>query len=559
MARKRQEPDGKKIIVTPETLWHIAVYIRLSREDGNEESESVINQKKILNEYLEDSFVGQFEVVDFYIDDGLTGTDDTRESFMRMVQDIEVGRVNCVVCKTLSRAFRNYADQGYYLEQYFPLKNVRFISMGDPKVDTFINPDAITGLEVPITGLMNDRFAAKTSADIRRTFNTKRRNGEFIGAFAPYGYLKDPDDKNRLILDEEIVPIKRDIYNWLVHESMSLRGVALKLNEMGIPNPTAYKRSRGLNYNNPRVKDNDGLWVGTTIRRMMLDQMNLGHMVQGKQRVVSYKVHDRISVPENEWFIVPNTHEATFTQEEYDALERVLRRDTRTPNGKRTVHLFSGFLRCFDCKKALQRSIAKERVYYACRTYREKSKEKCTKHSIRVDLLETAVLTAIQTHIALIDSLLEAVDKINQSPVVDTKSKRIEKMLRDKHRETERTKTLSDGLYVDWKAGEITHEDYRRMKTKFEEQLEQLSAAVQALEDEKQRMGQGITRESTVFTEFARHRNIRQLDRTVLVELVDTIYVHEDKEITVAFRFADEMERIVEFVEINAQGEWKAA
>ena len=164
--------------------WLVAVYIRLSREDGGEESGSVINQKKILTEYMEKQFLGQYVLVDFYVDDGLSGTDDTRASFMRVIQDIEDGRVNCVVCKTLSRAFRNYSDQGYYLESYFPQKKVRFISTGDPKIDTFTNPEAITGLEVPITGLMNDRYAAKTSDDVRRTFDHKRRNGEFIGALA---------------------------------------------------------------------------------------------------------------------------------------------------------------------------------------------------------------------------------------------------------------------------------------------------------------------------------------------------------------------------------------
>ena len=185
MGRKKQQLDNIEIVTKrTEIVWRIAVYIRLSREDGNEESESVVNQKKILSEYLEQYFEGQFILVDFYIDDGLTGTDDTRESFMRMIQDVESGKANCVVCKTLSRAFRNYADQGYYLEQYFPLKNVRFISTGDPKIDTYTNPEAITGLEVPITGLMNDRYAAKTSSDVRRTFDHKRRRGEFIGALA---------------------------------------------------------------------------------------------------------------------------------------------------------------------------------------------------------------------------------------------------------------------------------------------------------------------------------------------------------------------------------------
>ena len=532
-------------------VWRIAVYIRLSKEDGNQESESVINQKKILKEYLEKYFEDQYVIVDFYIDDGLTGTDDTRADFMRMVQDIEQGNVNCMICKTLARAFRNYSDQGYYLEYYFPQKNVRFISTGDPKIDTFTNPEAITGLEVPITGLMNDRFAGRTSSDVRRTFNTKRRNGEFIGAFPPYGYLKHPDNKNQLILDEETAAVKRDMLYWIIRDGMSLNGVAKKLNELGIPNPTAYKRSKGWNYCNPKVKENDGLWVGSTVRRILLDKVNLGHMVQGKQRVVSYKVHDKISVPEEEWFVKENTHEPTFTQEDYDTLVGLLQRDTRTPNGERKVHLFSGFLRCNDCHKALQRKSAKGMVYYACRTYTEKSKEKCTKHSIRVDVLESAVLAAIQGQVALLDSLSELVDEINRAPVVDTQSKRINKLLGEKYRELEKTRKLSDGLYVDWKSGEITHEDYRRMKENFEDQIAMTSTAIENLEKEQRRIGQGINCKNEIFAEFLKYKNIKRLDRNVLVELVDTIYVHEDKEITIVFQFADELQSILEFIEMN--------
>ena len=535
-------------------IWYIAVYIRLSREDDNQsDSDSVINQKKILQEYLEQCFEGEFEIVDTYVDDGLTGTDDTRESFMRMVQDIEAGRVNCMLCKTLSRAFRNHSDQSYYLEEYFVQKNVRFISTGDPKVDTFINPDIIYGLEVPITGLMNDRYAARISADIRRTFNTKRRRGEFIGAFPPYGYLKDPENKNRLILDEEIVPVKRDIYNWLVRDGMSLRGIALKLNELGIPNPTAYKHSKGWNYNNPRSKQNDGMWAGSAIRRMMLDQMNLGHMVQGKQRVVSYKVHDRISVPKDEWFIVPNTHEATFTQEEYNTLVHLLQRDTRAANGERKIHLFSGFMRCYDCKKAMHRKTSSGRVYYFCRTYADKSKTSCTKHAIREDLIEATALAAIQAQVALLESLCGIVERINQAPKIDTQSRRIEKLLQEKHRELEKTRERCDGLYDDWKNGDITQDAHRRLKIRYEEKEEQLSAIITKLEEEQRQMGQGVDSDDEMFKAFLKHRNIRLLDRNVLVELVDTIHVHESKELTIDFRFADELERILEFVELNGQ------
>ena len=165
--------------------WRVAAYIRLSREDGNDESLSVVNQKKIIAEFLAASFQGEYILCGQYVDDGVSGTDYDRPEFQRMLQDIRTGRINCVVCKNLSRAFRNYSDQGYFLESFFPLHGTRFIALGEPRVDSFLNPEMIHGLEIPISGLMNDRYAAKTSSDIRRTFDTKRRRGEFIGACAP--------------------------------------------------------------------------------------------------------------------------------------------------------------------------------------------------------------------------------------------------------------------------------------------------------------------------------------------------------------------------------------
>ena len=566
MGRKRQADDARGEWNSPQqsneaprqVVWKIAVYIRLSREDGGEESQSITNQKKILVEYLQSRFLGQYEIVDYYIDDGLTGTDDARESFMRMIADVEAGRANCVLVKTLSRAFRNHADQGYYIEEYFVQKKVRFISTGDPCIDTYLNPEVIHGLEVPITGLMNDRYAAKISADVRRTFNHKRRNGEFIGGFAPWGYLKDPSNKNKLILDENIVPVKRDMFSWVVNEGLSLAGVAKRLNAQGVPNPTAYKRQQGLKYHSACADKTDGLWGGGSVKEQLLNPVNLGHMVQGKQRVVSYKVHDRVKLPESEWFVVHNTHEPTFTQAEYDALVAALKRDTRRPNGVHTLHLFSGFMRCFGCGMALQRKAAKGHVYYACRTYREKSNFLCTKHSIRVDRLEAAVLAALQTQVTLVDDLASAVQSITAATLTGAKSVRIEMALRDKLRETQRTNTLIDGLYVDWKTGDLTDEDYRRLKAKFTQQLNQLAMAIEHLTEEQHKGCQSATLDYSTFNAFAKHRNLQTLDRAVLLKLVDKIHVHQGNEITVTFRVADELAQIMESIQINAQADLTA-
>lgn len=251
MARVRKNTKVEK---SRRQIWKVAVYIRLSKDDGNDESLSVTNQRKIIQEYLEHTFGDEYVLVDYYVDDGQSGTTDyERIDFQRMIHDVETGKVNCIICKTLSRAFRNYSDQGYFLERVFPLHGTRFISIGDPVIDTYLNPEVIQGLEVPMAGLLNDRYAARTSNDIRRTFDTKRRNGEFIGAFAPYGYKKNPENKNHLVIDEEAAQIVQNIYHWFVHDGMSKAGIVKHLNELGVPTPSVYKQQKGLKHVTPNA------------------------------------------------------------------------------------------------------------------------------------------------------------------------------------------------------------------------------------------------------------------------------------------------------------------
>ena len=293
MARIRRTSDPRAN--STQAIWKIGKYIRLSRDDGNVVSESVVNQNKILDDEIPAFFEdGLYEVIDTYIDDGTSGTTDLeRRDFQRMIGDMKSGRINCIIVKNLSRAFRNSANQGHFLEEFIPLYNTRFISLYQPRIDTFLDPEVVHSLEVSITGFMNEQYAYKTSADVRRTFRHKRENGEFIGAFAPYGYSKDPADKNALVIDEDAAQTIRDIFTWFITDGMSKAGIAKRLNELGVPNPTAYKRSKGFRYENPHATQNDGLWNPTTITRMLQDPVYIGVMRQGKQRVISYKVHKR--------------------------------------------------------------------------------------------------------------------------------------------------------------------------------------------------------------------------------------------------------------------------
>lgn len=549
MARIRK--SARNPAVSKQIFWKVGKYIRLSREDGNIVSESVVNQDKILNDEIPGFFEGSlYEITDTYIDDGTSGTTDLeRQDFQRMVQDMKCGRINCIIVKNLSRAFRNSANQGHFLEEFIPLYNTRFISLYQPRIDTFLEPEIVHSLEVSITGFMNEQYAYKTSADVRRTFQHKRENGEFIGAFAPYGYMKDPQDKNALLIDEEAARVVRDIFHWFLSEGMSKAGIAKRLNAYGILNPAAYKRAKGFHYENPHCKYNDGLWSPSTIARILQNPLYIGVMRQGRQKVISYKVHKRTAVPEDEWFVVENAVPAVIETEIFQAVQGLHKRDTRAAPGKQEVYLFAGLIRCAGCGKGMARHTAKGHVYYQCRTYQDKSKTICTKHSVSLDRLEKAVLAAVQMQIGFVITLPEIIDEINRTPVVHAEALRLNTLLEQRTKELEKLTGVLDSLYIDWKTGDITHDQYCRMKARFDEQARQLQEKIVLIQREYESIAQGAGPEDPYLTSFLTHRNIDHLSRGLLVELVNTIYVHENKGIEIEFNFADQYRRIAGYME----------
>ena len=532
-----------------EPFWKIGLYIRLSKEDENEdESESIINQEKILRDFVDSYFEpGTFVIVDVFADDGLTGTDTERPSFKRLEGCIVRKEVNCIIIKSLARGFRNLADQQKFLEEFIPINGARFICTGAPFIDTYANPHSASGLEVPIRGMFNEQFAATTSEEIRKTFKMKRERGEFIGAFATYGYKKDPNNKNSLLVDDEAAEVVKSIYHWFVNEGYSKMGIAKRLNQMGEPNPVTYKKKKGLRYNNPNSGKNDGLWSAATIARILQNKIYTGAMVQGRHRVISYKVHKQISVPEDEWYIVPNTHEAIIDRATFEKAQALHTRDTRTFPGKKKIYLMSGFIRCSECQKAMRRKTARNIGYYSCRSYTDK--RICSKHTIRQDKLENAVLAALQMQIALVDHLADEIKHIKNEPVTDRERKLLSHSLKQAENQQKQYNDASDSLYLDWKSGEITKDEYRRLKGKIAEQIQQIQANVSYLKEELQIISDGIGIDDPYLTVFLTCQNIQSLNRGILAELINAIWVHENGEITIDFNFADEYQRIVDQME----------
>ncbi|MBS5403156.1 MAG: recombinase family protein [Enterocloster sp.] len=541
-------------------VWRIAIYIRLSKEDARsfDESESVSNQRAIIEEHIAGFNDGdEYIIVDEYVDDGISGTtDDEREDFQRMLSDIKKGRINCVIVKDLARSFRNYSDQGYYLDDWFPRFNVRFISLYHQPLDSYKEPQNMRSIAVPIQGVLNENHCAETSDKVREVFDMKRRNGEHIGSFAAYGYIKDPNDKNALVVDEEAAEVVRDIFAKFL-DGMSKNAIVHYLNEHGVLPPAAYKRERlGLKYQNPSIDPaKRPLWGAVTITTILKNRMYCGDMVQGRYRVKSYKIHVQEVVPEDEWYIVENTHEAIIDRDIFVKVQRLLLRDTRTAPQKKQIYLFSGFLRCADCGKAMTRSKVGGTVYYYCRTYKDQSKNACTKHTIKHNRLEAAVLYAVQQQVYLAVDYTKTIERINRAPLVKSQSKKLADAIEQKERELSKIARYKQAIYQDWKDGEISHSDYRHMKEDYEEQAEALNEVIEKLRAEQAELENGIDTENPFLKAFRQYGNIEKLTRDVLIELVDHIKVYEGGNISIVFRFADELRRIQEFIEVNNPSE----
>ena len=530
--------------------WRLGENIRISKEymkKGKDDSNSVKNQRDLLNDFYQ-KHIEEFESVSEYVDDGHTGTDANRENFQRLLADVMSGKINCVVVKDLSRFARNYSDAGSLIDNLFVQMGVRFISLAE-NVDSFTNPDSVSNIIVPITNVMNDNYCYQTSKKIRQVFDYKRRNGQYIGAFAPYGYMKHPKDKHKLIIDPDAAETVKLIFS-LFLQGTSKRAIALYLNEHGVPSPSAYKLLKGLpvstrGYDEP-------MWGGRMIHAILTNPTYTGDLAQGRSRVKSYKVHQIETVPREEWVEVAGTHEAIIDYETFDKVQALLKRDTRTSPEGRKVHLFSGFLKCADCGRAVTRCVSKNNhVYYACSTYKNRSRTACTMHSIKHERLEAAVLFGIQYQVHLAVSYSEAIARINSAPTKKSQSFRLDELITTKEKELAKITRYKQSLYQDWKDGEITQQDYRSMKADYERQVAALSDVLERLTAERAELANGVDNEHPALVAFMKYQNIDKLTREALIDLVDHIKVYENGNISVKCKFSDEFRKIAEYIEIN--------
>lgn len=307
----------------------VAAYLRLSREDGDKvESDSITNQRSLIQDYLKNQ--QNMILVDEFVDDGYSGTSFDRPAFMRMIEAAKRKNIDCIIVKDLSRLGRNYIESGRYLERTFPALGVRFISILD-NYDSEIN-DESGQLMIAFKNIFNDAYCRDISMKIRSSLDSKRKNGEFIGSFASFGYKKDEGNHNHLVIDEYAAEIVQHIFRMKL-AGYNVRRIMNKLNELGVPTPLQYKRMCGEKFNSGFRSKESPSWSMTTVMRILKNEIYTGTMVQNKMKKINYKIKESRAVKESEWMRVEGKHEAIIPTAIFTAVQELFEIDTRTaPN-----------------------------------------------------------------------------------------------------------------------------------------------------------------------------------------------------------------------------------
>lgn len=377
----------------------------------------------------------------------------------------------------------------------------------------------------------------------------EKRNGEFVGAFPSYGYIKSPENNHKLIIDKESAEIVKNIFEWKVNEGLGNLSICHRLNNMGVLNPTGYKNKKlNQNYNNAKVMNKDYSWCPSTVRNILKNDIYIGNITQGKRRVKSYKIHKIEQVSEEEWVTVENMHEPIIDKELFEKAQKLRKVDTRVQNSG-TLSMWAGILRCKDCGRAMHKKYCKNKSgtvyeYYICGTYRKKSNKLCTKHTLKVEELEKAVLETIKLHIDLLIDADKLLEQINKSNTKKLENENIENIKLAKEKEIEKLNNLKMGLYEDWKSKYITKEEYLNYKQKYEQNIEKIKEIIINLDKQKGKKEEIINRNSLWIQNFKEHKNITKLDRSIITELINYIEVHENKKITIHFKFMNELDKI---------------
>ena len=456
-----------------------------------------------------------------------------------MLEDIKKGIVDCVVVKDLSRFGREYIDSGMYIERLFPALGVRFIAVNDG-YDSLDRKESSDDIIIPFKNLINDAYCRDISVKIRSHLEVKRRNGEFIGSFAAYGYRKKKDDRHKLEVDAYAAGVVQDIFRMKLH-GMSQDAIAGKLNGSGILPPAEYKASMGSNYQTSFKVKEKSEWTSVAVRRILTNEIYIGNLVQGRQTTPNHKVKQAYQKEKSDWVRIEKSHEPIVSDRDFEVVQRLLAMDTRTAPGNGEVYSLSGLVVCGGCGMPMIRKTTKAGgrtySYYICAT--NKATKECSPHSMSTEKLERAVLELLQKHIESVMDLQRVLSFIGTVPFQQMDMKKLEERKAEKQAEVERCTHLRSMLYEDLKDGMISKNEYKELHAAYESRRKNAQLAIRQIELEIEEILERKSKGFVWLDYFTEHRNIEKLTRNVAVSLIREVRVVDKNSIEVTFDFDD--------------------
>lgn len=517
--------------------WKIGTYQRRSFDDGeNEESNTVINQKKIIEDYLKDK--KDITVYKSYVDDGFTGTDFYRPGFQKMMEDITTGKINGVIVKDLSRLGRNYIEVGDFIDEVVPKYNLRLISIND-NIDSYLNPECMNNIDIPIRNLMNENYAKDASKKMRTSLIASKKSGNFIGNFAPYGYLKDPDNHHKLIIDKEVADNIRYIFNQIL-EGKSKTEIADDLNRKHIQTPSVYLKQK---YGR-KVAEVGEEWDTPKIDRILQNKVYKGTLVQNKKSRISHKIHKTVVVPEKDRIVFENAHKPIIKPAIYNQVQDIMYNRNLKVNKDGKLKKYNGYLKCSECGSNMYRNLnkknGKERHYYYCGAYQKK--KQCNKHFIYEDEIDECVLEVVNKYIELIFNLKNKIDEVIDYSEAEYNNEIYNIRKEELSIEINNYNKKINELLNDYKKEIISKEDYEAFKEKYLYELNKLILEKDKLNSEK------IENNLLWLGNFKSKEKFEKVDRLLVISFINEIRIGINKEIEIDLKFKNQYNEAIDYL-----------
>ena len=521
--------------------WNVGAYLRLSSDDGDKiESNSITNQKSIIKKFLSSN--KDLNVANYYIDDGYSGTSFDRPDFQKMMDDIRKRKINAVIVKDLSRLGRNYIKVGNYIDEVFPKYNIRFIAIND-NVDSYKDPNSLNNVIVPFKNLMNDEYARDVSNKVKNVLDNKKESGKFIGSVAPFGYLKDPNNKHNFIVDRKAAKVVKKIFNMILN-GKSKKEVVDELNNLEILPPAMYKIDEGTyNY---KIKKNMDKWNAKKLDKILKNRSYTGDLIQGKRRRISHKIHKDIEVIPDNWIIVENHHKPLISKEEFEKVQELLyERNIRVKKNKE-YDLFAGHLRCNECGNNLVLRKYMNYEYYYCTSHLYK--KTCTSHACQKKIIEANVIEIINKYKTIIDEMDNEINDILNQKEISYDIEIIKNKIKSNDEKQEKYIMLKDSIKDDLKEKLISDDEYWEYNDEYSKKLKKLRDEKNKLEDRLNKIDINSKDNAKWMEQFKRIDKIEKLDKLLIEDLIEDIVIDEKKNLKVIFKFEDKYFEALDFI-----------